>query len=86
MPGGRKKQSLAQRTSLLKPDPNFLKFKKNSRFNENILFDEVAPTLGSIGGGEVVPPSPTPPSSTSNLLTQAGNTLITQAGNNLILN
>lgn len=81
MPGGRRKQSLVQRTSLLKPDTNFLKFKKNNRFNENILFEEIAP---SPGGGEVIPP--TPPSTTSNLLTQAGNTLITQAGNNLILN
>ena len=82
MPGGRRKQSLSQRTSLLSPDLNFLLFKKNKIASEGIIFEEIAP---SPGGGEVIPPSPPPPT-TSNLLTQAGNTLITQAGNNLILN
>lgn len=81
MPGGRKKQSLSQRTSLLSPDLNFLLFKKNKIASEGIIFEEIAP---SPGGGEVIPP--TPPPTTSNLLTQAGNNLITQAGNNLILN
>ena len=81
MPGGRRKQSLSQRASLLSPDLNFLLFKKNKIANEGVILEETTP---SPGGGEVIPP--TPPPTTSNLLTQAGNNLITQAGNNLILN
>jgi len=81
MPGGRRKQSLTQRTSLNSPDLNFLKFKKNKVDSKGIIFEEITP---SPGGGEVTPP--TPPASTSKITTQAGDDLITQAGNNLIIN